>query len=201
MTKRGFSLIEFLFAIVIATIVGFVVTTFAKNMISLGSSAQSSMTAILESRKILSTMVRELRSTAPSALGAYPIESVATSSIVFFTDVNSDAISDRVRYFIDTATRSVKRGVILATGEPPGYTVVEELSTLVTDISNGTSTPLFEYYTGGYAGTSTPLVLPTDISTIRLVKVTIKVERDPNRGPELMTLSSQASLRNLKDNL
>lgn len=201
MKNYGFSVIEFLIAVVIATIVGFAVTTFAKNIISLGSSAQSSMTAILESRKILSTMVTELRSIAPSALGSYPIESVATSSIVFFADVNSDDVSDRVRYFIDTNTRSVKRGVTIATGEPPGYFLAEEITTLVTDISNGTSTALFEYYTGNYAGTSSPINLPGDISTIRLVKVTIKIDRDPNRGPELMTLSSQATLRNLKDNL
>lgn len=201
MTNRGFSLVEFLLAIVIATVVGFVVTLFAKNVISFGSSAQANMTAILESRKILSTMVAELRSISPSALGAYPIESVATSSIVFFTDVNSDNVSDRVRYFLDPATRSVKRGVTLATGEPPGYTVAEEITIIATDVINGPAAPLFDYHTGNYAGTSSPMVLPGDISTIRLVKINMIIDRDPNRPPEPMTLSSQAAMRNLKDNL
>lgn len=201
MKNKGFSIVEFLFAILMATIISFIVITFAKNAISLNSSAQSSMTAMLESRKILSTMVTELRSMIPSALGSYPIESVSTSTIVFFADVNSDDIADKIRYFIDTPSRSVQRGVTLATGEPPGYTAAETLSTLVHDISNGTSTALFDYYDSSYAGTTSPMSMPANISLIRLIKVTIKVERDPSRAPELMTLSSQASLRNIKDNL
>jgi len=201
MKNTGFSIIEFIFAVVIASIIGFVITTFAKDILSLNSSAQSSMTAMLEGRKILSVMVTELRSTIPSALGSYPIESVATSTVVFFADVNSDDVADRVRYFLDPVTLSVKRGVILASGSPPAYTEQESFSTLITDISNGASTPLFDYYDGNYTGSSLPLSMPVNILDVRLVKITIKIERDPNRAPELTILTSQAALRNLKDNI
>lgn len=202
MKKNGFSLVEFLLAIAIATVVGFVITMFAKNIISLNSSAQSSMTAMLEGRKILSVMVAELRSTIPSALGSYPIESVSTSTMVFFADVDSDDVADRIRFFLDQNTRSVKRGVTIASGNPPAYNPGQEtISTLITDISNATSTPLFEYYDGNYSGTSTPLSIPVNIQAVRLVKITIKIERDVNRAPELTVLTSQAALRNLKDNL
>lgn len=202
MKNNGFSIVEFLFAIAIATVIVFVITLFAKNIISLNASAQSSMTAMLEGRKILSVMVAELRSAIPSALGSYPIESLSTSTIIFFADVNADEVADRVRYFIDPATKSVRRGVVLAGGEPPSYNLgAETFSTLVTDLSNGTSTALLDYYNGNYTGTSSPLSLPVSILAVRLVKITIKIERDPNRAPELMTLSSQAVLRNLKDNL
>jgi len=201
MKNTGFSIIEFIFAVVIASIIGFVITTFAKDILSLNSSAQSSMTAMLEGRKILSVMVTELRSTIPSALGSYPIESVATSTVVFFADVNSDDVADRVRYFLDPVTLSVKRGVILASGSPPAYTEQESFSTLITDISNGASTPLFDYYDGNYTESSLPLSMPVNILDVRLVKITIKIERDPNRAPELTTLTSQAALRNLKDNI
>ncbi|MFZ2484432.1 MAG: hypothetical protein WAX80_00700 [Minisyncoccia bacterium] len=204
MKKSGFTIVEFLFAIVMATAIIFVITLFARNIISLNSSAQSSMTAMLEGRKILSVMVKEFRSAVPSALGSYPVESVSTSTIIFFADVNGDNVADRVRYFIDTVSnkKSVKRGVVLAAGEPPAYNLGSEtLSTLVTDLLNGTSTPLFDYYNGNYAGTSSPLSIPVSIPAVRLIKITIKIERDPNRAPELMTLTSQAELRNLKDNL
>ena len=202
MKNSGFSIVEFLFAVVIATIIGFVITLFAKDIINLNSGAQSSMTAMLEGRKILSVMVAELRSTVPSALGSYPVETAATSTITFFADVNSDDVADRVRYFFDPVTRSVKRGVVLAAGEPPAYNLGDEsFSTLITDIANGTSTPLFDYYDNNYAGTSTPLSIPINIPAIRLVKVTIKIERNPDRGPQLTTMTSQATFRNLKDNL
>src|SRR3989344_5086568 len=201
MKNSGFSLVEFLFSVAMATIIVVIVTLFAKNAITLNSSAQSSMTAMLEGRKILSVLVAELRSAIPSALGSYPIESAATSTIIFFADVDADEVADRVRYFLDPVTLSVKRGVILASGSPPAYTEQESFSTLITDISNGASTPLFDYYDGNYTESSLPLSMPVNILDVRLVKITIKIERDPNRAPELTTLTSQAALRNLKDNI
>ncbi|MSR87661.1 MAG: prepilin-type N-terminal cleavage/methylation domain-containing protein [Candidatus Zambryskibacteria bacterium] len=200
--NSGFTLIEFLVAIVIATVIGMLVAFFARNVINLNFSSSSSMTSMLEGRKILSVMVNELRGAAPSALGSYAIESASTSTIVFFTDVNSDGVSDRIRYFIDYPTKSVKRGVVLATGEPPAYNLGDEsLNTLVTDVSNATSTPLFDYYDGSYVGTSTPLSLPILLLDIRLIKITVRIEKDSNQAPIPTTVSSQASLRNLKDNL
>jgi len=202
MKNSGFSLVEFLFSVAMATIIVVIVTLFAKNAITLNSSAQSSMTAMLEGRKILSVMVAELRSAIPSALGSYPIESAATSTIIFFADVDFDSVADRVRYFIDPATKSVKRGVVLATGQPPAYDLGSEtFSILVTGLSNGTSTALFSYYDGNFAGTSSPLSIPVNIPAVRLVRITTKIERDPNKAPEMITLTSQAALRNLKDNL
>ena len=123
----------------------------------------------------------------------------AKGEYIAFQD--SDDVADRVRYFLDPVTLSVKRGVILASGSPPAYTEQESFSTLITDISNGASTPLFDYYDGNYTGSSLPLSMPVNILDVRLVKITIKIERDPNRAPELTTLTSQAALRNLKDNI
>jgi hypothetical protein len=201
MKNAGFTIIEFVFALVLATMIVFVLSLFARDVLRLNYSAQSSMNALFEGRKILSVMVAELRSTSPSALGSYPIELASTSTIIFFADVNADDISDRIRYFLDPAARAVKRGVVLAAGEPPGYTLgAETFSTLITDIANGTSTPIFDYYPSSYAGTSTALAIPVNIPAIRLVKITIKIEKSAIRAPELTTLTSQAAFRNLKDN-
>src|SRR3990167_3198457 len=148
MENKGFSLIELVVAVAVSVVVVFLVTAFARNLFVLNLSAQSRMTAILESRKVLGTMVAELRSTAPSALGS------------------------------------------------------ETFSTLITGVSNDEFLPLFEYYDGEYDGSSTPLPWPVNIPDIRLVKINIRIERDPNRTPtEFMVISSQVTLRNLKDNI
>ncbi len=194
---KGFTLIEFLLSVSIAIVVGFVVSTFMKDIIGLGSKAQSNMTAVLESRKILSVIVSELRSTIPSALGSYAIETAATSSVTFFADVNSDDIADRVRYFLDPPTKSIKRGVILASGTPPAYTLPETFSTLISGVSNSTSTPIFNYYDAAYDGTTNPLTFPINITSVRLIKVTVWVNDPKGTDPVIMT--SQAMLRNLKD--
>ena len=202
MKHKGFTLLEFLFAMAIATVIIVIITTFAKDIITLNSSAQSSMTGVLESRKILSVVVSELRSATQSALGSYPVETASTSTITFFADMNADGIADRVRYFVDLETNRLKRGVVFAIGEPPTYDIeTETFSTLITNISNSTSTPLFDYYDSNYSGTSTSMSLPISVPSVRLIKITIVVDEDPNRFPEPSILSSQAVLRNLKDNL
>ena len=202
MKHKGFTLLEFLFAMAIATVIIVIITTFAKDIITLNSSAQSSMTGVLESRKILSVVVSELRSATPSALGSYPVETASTSTITFFADMNADGIADRVRYFVDLETNRLKRGVEVAIGEPRTHDIeTQTSSTLITNISNSTSTPLFDYYDSNYSGTSTSMSLPISVPSVRLIKITIVVDEDPNRFPEPSILSSQAVLRNLKDNL
>lgn len=201
MKTRGYSLVEFLMSMAMATIILVVVTAFARNIFSLNLSSQASLGAQVESRKILNQMVGELRSASPSALGAYAIESAATSTITFFSDVNGDDTADKIRYYIDTGSRSIRRGVTLASGSPSAYTLSETVTTLMSDISNGTSTPLFDYYDGNHTGTSTALSLPVNLSQVRLIKVTVKIDKDNNRSPVTMTFTSGASLRNLKDNL
>lgn len=201
--NKGFTIAEVVVAVTIATVIVFIISSFARNLILLNSSASSSMTAILETRRVLRVMVSELRSIMPSAQGSYSIESAATSSIVFFADVNSDNLADRINYFFEPSSSSVRRGVVLASGNPPAYNMnTQTFSTLVTGVSNDASIPLFKYYDGNYSGNSSPLSIPVNIQEIRLVEVTIRVQRDPDRFPDqLMTVSSQATLRNLKDNI
>ncbi|KND48574.1 MAG: Type IV pilus pilin [Parcubacteria bacterium C7867-005] len=200
--KKGFSIIEFLIAVAMSIVVVFGISIVAKDIISLNSSGQANLTAQIEGKKVVKVMVSELRRTSPSAQGGYPIETAATNTLTFFADINDDENADRIRYFIDIPTRTIKRGVVLAAGLPPSYNLGNEsITTLISSISNGTSTALFSYYNGNYAGTSSPLSVPVDIPSVRLIKITAKIEQDPNRSPAMMTVTSQASLRNLKDNL
>lgn len=200
-TERGFGMTELVVAVAISVIIIIVVTGFARSMVQLAGSAESLALATLESRNLLRVVVSELRSTIPSAQGSYPIESAATSSIVFYADIDGDEVADRVRYFYDYSGGYLKRGLIVASGTPPVYTGEESISTLVSGVLNSPSLPVFEYYDGNYAGTSTPLATPINITEVRMVKVNITVNRRPNQNPpDLMTVSSQATLRNLKDN-
>ena len=185
----------------IATLIIMLVTTFAKDIFAYNSSSQASMTSQLEGRKVVKTMVSELRSMSPSGQGSYPIDTAATSTIVFYADVSGDNIADRVRYFFDPSTRSIKRGVIIASGSPSTYTNTESFSAFMGDVSNGTSTAVFDYFDKNYAGTSSPMSIPVDIHSVRLVRITVKIDKDPNRNPIVTTVTSQAMLRNLKDNL
>ena len=201
MKNKGFSVVEFLFAIVIAIAITLVVTYFGRNIFLHTSTIQANLNAQLESRKILNKMVGELRSAAPSALGGYAVEAVATSSITFYSDVNQDDNTDRVRYFLDFPTGVIKRGVVLAAGLPPSYNLGNETITTLMSSLIATSSPIFDYFDKNYAGTSSPLTHPMNIANIRLIRMTVRIDKDPNRAPGAITFISSASLRNLKDNL
>ena len=76
----------------------------------------------------------------------------------------------------------------------------EEVVILVRDMNNGPD-PIFEYFDSNYNGESAPLLQPVQITQIRLVRITVKIEKDPNRSLGPVIATSQVFLRNLKDNL
>ena len=85
------------------------------------------------------------------------------------------------------------------TGSPLGYNLAnEQISTLIDYVTNAST---FEYFDKDYAGTEAPLPSPVNISSIRLVKINITIDDDPNHAPTVHTFSTQVSIRNLKDNL
>ncbi len=196
---RGFTLAEILVAVAIFVVVGLAIANFGQNIFSINTSLQNNLSAQLDGRLVLKKLIAELRSSSPSNLGAYPIESAGTSSLVFYSNVDSDSYKERIRYYV--SGNFLMRGVIKPTGSPLTYsTVNEKISTVVRDLKNGTSTPVFDYFNGNYAGTSSPLSIPVTPSVIRLVRVTVIIDADPNKSPRPIIITSQGMLRNLKDN-
>lgn len=175
-------------------------TTFQKNIFQFNKFASDSLTTIQDGRVILRTMVRELRSMSQASNGSYPILQVGTSTITFFDDTNTDGLKEQIRYF--TTGTNLKKGVIVPSGNPLTYNpAAETISTLAYNVKNATTTALFEYYDANYAGTSSPLTLPTTITNIHMIKINLMLDVDPNRSPLPRMYTSQVSLRNLKENL
>lgn len=198
--QKGFTLVEIMVAIFIFVMIMLALSTFQRDIFFFGSNLQSNLSAQIEARRVLKTFVSEMRGASPSSLGSYPIESVASSSIVFFSDLDNDNIKERIRYYLDGD--KIKRGVIKPSLNPVSYSGSENTSTVVRDVVNGALTPVFEYYSGGYISTSTaPLSDPIDIAQIRYVKFHVEIDSDPNRSPEPVISETGVTLRNLKDNL
>jgi prepilin-type N-terminal cleavage/methylation domain-containing protein len=198
--KKGFSLAEIIISVAILALVGATVSIFQKDVFSLSTNLQSSLNAQLEARHLIKTIVSELRKTSTSANGTYPIELASSTGITFYTDVGNNGTVDKVRYYLSGKT--IKKGVIAPTGNPAVYNAGSEVTTTLLNYVVASSTkPIFQYYTSSYSGTTSPLTIPPDISTIRLVKITVIIDTDPNRSPTPIIATSQVNLRNLKDNL
>ena len=129
--------------------------------------------------------------------GAYVINQAEASSFIFYSDIDNDGLKEKVRYFLIGTT--LQKGVIKPTGSPLSYNPLNE--TISTLAENLTNVSIFDYYDKFYDGTTAPLSLPVNTSDIRLIKITIIIDKDPNRSPTAMTFSTEVSIRNLKDNL
>ncbi len=197
--NRGISLAEIVVVVGILSFVIVGITTFQKDIFSLNSSLQGSMNAQFEGGRVLRLMVGEMRSMSPSAAGSYPIAQAATNTLTFYSDIDNDGSKEKVRYFLQSGT--LKKGVTDPSGSPVGYTGTEKVETLITSVVNSTSSPIFSYFDSSYSGTTSPMSLPINTLSVRLIKILVTIDKDTNRPPGPSTVTSQVSLRNLKDNL
>lgn len=198
-SKSGFSIIEVLVSMFILTLIGLAVYTFSKDVFSLNRIILGGLTAQDEARRALKTISAEIRTASPSSLGAYALVQTATSSFSFYSNIDEDSFKERVRYFIDGTT--FKKGVIKPSGSPLTYNPANEIVTELIHNVAASATSTFSYYDESYDGTTQPLAEPIDITAVRLVKITVVIDKDPQQPPGPITLTTQISMRNLKDNL
>lgn len=199
MTSRnhaGFSLVETIvvtgMTALISVLLGVLLVYFYKtNAYTLEQS-----TAVASARKGTEDAMRYLREASYGSDGSYPIESAATSSIVFYSNMDSDPAIERVSYVLQNGM--LYRIILKPTGDPPAYTgTAFATSSIAGFVVNGPSVPLFRYFDD----TGTELSMPIDVSKIASLKATFVIDVNPNRAPTSFTLSGGATLRNLSDQL
>lgn len=197
--KSGFTLLEILITVAIFSLILGAVSLFARDIFYYNNLFSGGLASYDDAKKILQPVASEIRSASPSSLGGYNIEIADNNNFAFFTDIDNDGLKERIRYFL--SDNILKKGVIVPSGSPLQYSSANEVITdVVTNIRNDT-TPIFSYYDTNYNGTTSPITIPVSVSNIRLVKVNLIIDADPNRPPSPITVTTEVSIRNLKDNL
>ena len=190
---RGMTLIEVTVGISVLIMVLLALTTTLQSFYSTNRYAIGQSSAVTSAQRGMDKVIRAIRESAYSSQGAFPIVSIAANDFIFYANVNSDPLIERVHYFVSGT--SLIEGIISATGDPPAYTTAEATSTLSDYVHNlDQNVKTFRYYDG--AG-----VEITDYSkwaNVRFVEVSIVVDVDPNKPPNQLTLRSSAGIRNLK---
>lgn len=74
--------------------------------------------AIDEARRGIETMVKEIREARPGDDGSYPIEKAEDKEFIFYSDIDKDGETEKVRYFLGTVGRGnqIKECVTFAQG-------------------------------------------------------------------------------------
>lgn len=200
---KGFTLLETILSLGLMAIISVLVLSFQSKIFSFSPLLQTSLDSQNDARKAFRTMTKEIRTATYSNTGAYIIAQANTSTLTIYSDVDSDNIRERIRYYLEN--KILKRALMepKASSTPITYDNPETVMALVKNVTN-TSTPIFSYYTTNYDGTTSSLALtyPLNTSNIRLIKINLEIVVSDNKGNKIpSSIGTQVSIRNLKDNL
>ncbi|MFM2374451.1 MAG: hypothetical protein RLZZ234_446 [Candidatus Parcubacteria bacterium] len=193
--SRGFTFVEMivvlsLYTLLIVVVFDAIATFYKTNAYTLAQSYE-----INSARRGIELLTRDLREMTFSDDGTYPLVTMGTSTLSFYSDIDRDNSVEYVRYVLLDTT--LYKYIYNATGSPVTYPTstpseTHIVSEYVRNISQATST--FRYYIdGGSQATATATV--TDV---RYIIPTLIINVDPNRNPGEFTLRSSAAPRNLK---
>lgn len=198
-SARGFTIVEVVLAAALFSVLVFVIASLRSNVTALSNLVGQKLQSRQDIDRVMDQMVTEIRSAAPSSQGAHPIEAASTSSFVFYSDIDSDGLFERVRY--EVSGSSLLRGITKPAGNPLAYaTSSETVSMIVTGLTQTTSSPVFAYYGADYTGTEEQLPTTSTLpSAVRLVRVTMYVDIRPREAPRPAYVSQLISIRNLRD--
>ena len=199
--KKGFTLIETIVAIAIF-VLGIQATTlvFSKIMQNKAYTLEMGRSSLVISRSV-GDLVDYLRRVKQSDAGAYPIVSADKNDLVVYCDYDKDGITERLHIYLTGG--KVYMGVTDPTNTiPKTYPAGDAKVILLADhIVNTASDAMFSYYNKDYPKdtVNNPVSVPADVSQVRLIKIFLKINIDPNHDPDNIQQESFVELRNLND--
>ena len=194
--KKGSTLIEIIIgasfvALIVAllTYVGFSLTSFNINFMK-------SFEPQFELQYVVQNMIKEIRTMRQSSVGSYPISQAASSTFIFFSDIDADGVVERFKYFV--SGNALKKGILVPTGNPLIYNEAnEETLDILHNLKIGTSS-VFNYYDANYSGSEAPLSFPINIPDVKLIKAQFTITKSD--GTATTTSVIELTPRELRDN-
>lgn len=143
-------------------------------------------------------LTQYLRRARQSDAGSYTIVSADDNDLVVYSDYDKDGKTERLHIYLSAG--KVYLGIRNPSETfPPVYDAGDETTLeLAKQIVNTASDPMFSYYDSSYPETNA-VDTPADVSEIRLIRIFLKINIDPNRAPDNIQQETFVELRNLND--
>ena len=133
--------------------------------------------------------------------GAYPVVSADDNDLVIFSDYDRDGQTERLHFYRSAGD------LLMGIREPSsGFPITYasgygEIKTITSCVVNDADNPIFAYYDADYPEDSVnnPVNTPALAPDIRLVRITIHININPDRAPDNVEIRSFAEMRNLND--
>lgn len=195
----GFTLVEVIITAGILAVVATLLGVFTASGLREWDRSRAQVEAQESARAALARMSKIIREAQSSNNGSYPVASATAQSLTIYANVDADTDREQVRFFLQGT--KLKIGIIQPTGSPATYPAVNEgVQVLAGNIQNGAEA-IFAYYDKNYTGSEAALSFPVNLQDVRLVKINLTVDYNPNEPPTPIELQTSVSFRNLKDNL
>lgn len=165
--------------------------------------------AIAQNQALKTSLIieRELRGArAPEGMDFQSIEEANAQSIVFYAGITQEPTDDRqekVQYLFHG--NQILRGIAYWNSGSQSYNPLPDLNNYVEGMAganvicqyvvNG-ATPLFYYYDQDYTGGQSPMAYPINIGAVKIIKVHLEIDANPNRPPEPYVQDTTIELRN-----
>lgn len=148
-----------------------------------------------------SKIVQYLREVRQGDNGAYPVVSANDNDLVVYSDYDQDGITERLHFY--RSGEDILMGIRKpTTGMPKTYASGDtSTETIASHIVNDAGTPIFAYYDSSYPEDSinNPIHTPATAPDVRLVRIDLHMNIDPNRPPDNVQIKSFVEIRNLND--
>ena len=198
--NQGFTLIE-----ITVVLFGFVLITWGLiglvgNILTASNQQSGLLSGSDQARKLAYNMAFQLRNGQTGSNGAYVLDTAATSTIIFYANIDNTPSVERVRYFVQNG--QLWQGLTRYSGTT--YNTSTEAKIVVqNNLANG-ATPVFYYYDGSFTGSSTQgsLSVPVNVTLVKFVKINLKIfDKAGVKNTNTYTITAGAAVRNLKTNL
>jgi len=195
--REGLTLLEVIISVALFSGVLFVISSFFTSTTQFQDLTNQKLQVQQDLQQTFQTIVTQIRSMNFSGSGAYPISSASSSSLIFYSDVDEDGVTERVRYTVGTSTISL--GIVKPAGNPYTYATSTEIVTTAVEKVVTSTTPFLVYYGATYTGSEAPLTEPIDVSKIRVIQVTVSADLSP-KAPKPIVFKDLINIRNLRSN-
>ncbi|MCA9353291.1 prepilin-type N-terminal cleavage/methylation domain-containing protein [Candidatus Nomurabacteria bacterium] len=194
--QKGFTLAETIVTLAVVGLIVASVAAFQANVFSFTRTFNAGLSAADHARRVLKPISNELRAAETSEVGNYAISEGTATSVTFFSDIDSDDVAEMVRYYLDGT--DIKKEVTEPAENPYDYN--SGTTETITIIRGVTNSDIFYYYDTDYDGTTSALTFPITVTDARLIKISLTIDEDPQKDPPPLSIVTEVSFRNLKDN-
>ena len=201
---KGFTLIEMLIAMAVLVIMTGAVTAFFVFLYREQATDIIRIERINVASRAIEKISLDIRKINRAEDGSPPIEFGGEQSLIFYSDIDGDGLTERVEYFL--AGTNLERMITKPSGDPCEYINHGDPVTIAMDVKNGVE-PIFRYYDGNYTGGENPLPLadpPPDppsvnITEIKLIEISLDINPDNNYLTQPFHIETKIHPRNLKE--